>query len=251
MTVFRIFLGLMTGLVLTATIVADEARGRIVQVDPDKKEIRLEMRRPQRGVLDVKIDAKTQILIGGQPAALKDLAPNRRIRVVFEQRDGKPVAQVIRSLGSLPLAAPLGGRGLGEGRQPAAGPVAPKDGEGVTGMLQRISSADSEIVVVGPGAKGAETETTIAVPEQTAITRDGKKITLDDLKEGEAVTVKTELRKDKLTAVTIQVGAAAAAPPPAARPRRDLIPRLRQALKMADEMLREMEERNGPPPDRP
>lgn len=251
MTAFRSFLGLMTGLVLTATVVADEARGRIVQVDPDKKEIRLEMRRPQRGILDVKIDAKTQILIGGQPAELKDLAPNRRIRIVFEQRDGKPVAQVIRSLGSLTLPAPLGGGGLGAGRQPAARPVAPKDGEGVAGMLQRISSADSEIVVVGPGAKGAETETTIAVPEQTPITRDGKKIALDDLKEGEAVAVKTESRKDKLTAVAIQVGGATAVPPPAARPRRDLIPRLRQALKMADEMLREMEDRNSPPPDRP
>ena len=237
----RISLGLATGLLFVTAAVAEEARGRIIQIDPDKKEIRLETRRPVRGVLDVKIDAKTEILIGGQPATLKDLAPNRRIRIVFEQRDGKAVAQVIRAFG-LNLAQP----------QPAVRPVAPpKDGEGMAGTLQRISSADSEIVVIGAGPKGANTETTIAVVEKTAILRDGKKIALDDLKEGETVTVKTELRKSKLTAVSIQTGQAAPAVQPAGPPRRDLIPRLRQAMKIADELLREMEERNGPPPDRP
>jgi hypothetical protein len=240
MTALRIVLSLATGLVFLAAAAADEARGRIVQIDPDKKQIRLETRRPVRGVLDVKIDAKTQILIGGQPATLTDLAPNRRIRVVFEPCDGKPVAQVIRAL-NLNLAQP----------QPAARPAPPKDGEGVAGTLQRIGLADSEIVVIGPGPKGPETETTLAVPEGTAITRDGKKIALDDLKEGEVVTVKTESRKGKLTAVSIQVGQAAAVAQPPAPPRRELIPRLRQALKMADELLREMEDRNGPSPDRP
>lgn len=243
MTALRFSLSLVTGLVLIAAASADEARGRIIQIDPDKKQLRLEVRRPlRRAVLDLKIDAKTQILIGGQPAALKDLAPGRRIRVVFEPRDGKPVAQMIRSFGLNLLQPP-----------PAAKPAAPmKEGEGVSGSLQRIGLADSEITVVGPGAKGPETETIIAVPEKVAILRDGKKIALDDLKEGEAVTVKTESRKGKLTAVSIHVGQAAAAERPAMPPRRNLIPRLRQALKIADELLREMEEqREPPPPQRP
>ncbi|HTU17086.1 MAG TPA: hypothetical protein VMG10_03425 [Gemmataceae bacterium] len=241
MTALRFSLSLTAGLIFVAAAAADEARGRIVQIDPDKKQLRLEIRRPLRSVvLDLKIDDKTQILVGGQPATLNDLAPGRRIRVVFEPRDGKPVAQMIRSFGLNLLQPP-----------PAAKPAAPmKEGEGVTGTLQRIGLADSEITVVGPGAKGPETETVIAVPEKAAITRDGKKIALDDLKEGEAVTVKTESRKGKLTAVSIQVGKAAAAQP-AAPPRRNLIPRLRQALKIADELLREMEEQGPPPPDRP
>jgi Cu/Ag efflux protein CusF len=232
MKALRYLLSLVVALTLISAACAGEARGRIVQIDPDKKELRLETRRPQRGgVLDLKIDDKTQILIAGQPATLKDLAPGRRIRVVFETRGGKATAQVIRSFG-LNLAQP----------QPAAPqPAAPKEGEGVAGTLQRVASTDREIVVVGPGAKGAQTETTIAVPEETAITRDGKKITLDDMKEGETVTVKTESREGKLTAVAIQVGQAVAERP-AAPPRRNLIPRLRQALQMADELLRELEE---------
>ena len=242
MNALRFSLSLATGLILVAAASADEVRGRIIQIDPDKKQLRLEIRRPLRVVvLDLKIDAKTQILIGGQPAELNDLAPGRRIRVVFEARDGKPVAQVIRSLGLNLLQPP-----------PAARPVAPlKEGEGVAGTLQRIGLADSEIVVIGPGAKGPETETILAVPEKVDITRDGKKIALEDLKEGEAVTVKTESRKGKLTAVSIQVGQAAAAARPAAPPRRNLIPRLRQALKIADELLREMEEQGPPAPERP
>jgi Cu/Ag efflux protein CusF len=241
MNVLRFSLSLAAGLVLIAAASADEARGRIVQIDPDKKQLRLEIRRPLRAaVLDLKIDAKTQILIGGQPATLNDLAPGRRIRVVFEPRGGKPVAQVIRSFGLNLMQPP-----------PAARPAAPlKEGEGVTGTLQRIGLADSEIVVVGPGAKGPETETIIVVPEKVAITRDGKKIALEDLKEGEAVTVKTESRKGKLTAVSIQVGQAAAARP-AMPPSRNLIPRLRQALKIADELLREVEEQQKSGPQQP
>lgn len=241
MTALRFSLSLAAGLILVAAASADEARGRVIQIDPDKKQLRLETRWPVRGVLDLKIDAKTQILIGGQPATLNDLAPGRRIRVLFQPRRGKPVAQVIRSFG-LNLFQP----------PPAGRPVVPmKEGEGVTGTLQRIGLADSEIVVIGPGAKGPETESIIAVPEKVAITRDGKKIALEDLKEGEAVTVKTESHKGKLTAVSIQAGQAAAAAQPAAMPRRNLIPRLRQALKIADELLREMEDQGPPPPERP
>ncbi|HZV07075.1 MAG TPA: hypothetical protein VE999_18480 [Gemmataceae bacterium] len=242
MIALRFSLSLVLGMILAVAVSADEARGLIIQIDPDKKEIRLETRRPVRGaVLDLKVDSKTQILIGSQPATLNNLAPGRRIRVVFQPRDGKPVAQVIRAFGLI-LAQP----------QPAARPpAAPKEGEGVAGTLQRVASTDREIVVIGPGAKGEETETTIAVPEETAITRDGKKINFDDLKEGETVAVKTESRKGKLTAVSIRVGQAAAAQP-AGPPRRNLIPRLRQALQMADELLRELEERRqAPPPDQP
>ena len=241
MTALRFSLGLATGLLLFSEASADEARGRIVQIDRDKKEVRLETRRLQRGsVLDLKIDAKTQILIGGQAAKLNDLTPGRRIRVVFEMRDGKPVAQVIRSFG-LNLVQP----------QPAAPqPEAPKQGEGISGTLQRVASTDHEIVVIGPGAKGAETETTISVPEETAITRDGKKITFDDLKEGQAVTVKTESRKGNLTALSIQIGQSAPAKSNAP-PRRNLLPRLRQVLQMADELLREVEEQAKQAPQRP
>jgi hypothetical protein len=202
-------------------------------------------------VLDLKIDAKTQILVGGQPATLDDLTSSRRVRVVFEQRDGKAVARVVRSLGLLRLMQPPPAPQLPQLPQPR--PVAPlKEGEGVAGTLQRVALTDREIVVIGPGAKGAQTETTIAVPEEAAITRDGKKIALDDLKEGETVTVRTESRKGRLTARSIQAGkVAAAAEAPAMPPRRDILPRLRQALKLADELLREMEEQGGAPPKRP
>jgi hypothetical protein len=240
MTALRISLSLAAGLVLVAAASADEARGRILQIDPDKKVIRLETRRPVRGgVLEIKIDPKTRILIGGQPAALSDLMPNQRIRVLYQERDGKAVAQAIRSLALLRLLAPP---------QEGARPSAPaKQGEGVTGTLRRVGLADREIVVIGPGDKGAKTETVIAVPEETVIRRDGKKIALDDLKEGEAVTVKTEKKKDKLSAVSIQTGRAMAEAPPPAPPRRNVIPRLRQALKMADEILRELEEQQAEP----
>ncbi|MGH7225265.1 MAG: hypothetical protein ACRELF_18745, partial [Gemmataceae bacterium] len=136
---------------------------------------------------------------------------------------------------------------------PAAAPAAvpAKPGEGVTGILRRIGLTDHEIVVIGPGAEGPKTETVLSVTKDTVITRDGKKIALDGLKEGETATVKAKKDKDRLTAASIQVGEGAASPAaPAAQgaapPRRNLIPRVRRALQMADELLRQMEER-GPP----
>src|SRR5262249_46701607 len=155
------------------------------------------------------------IVISGQAATLNDLAPGQRVRVVYEQRDGKAVAQVVRSLGLLRLLQPPPAR-------PAAA-AAIKEGEGVSGTLQRVALTDGESVIIGRGAKGPETETTVAVPEETAITRDGKKIALEDLKEGETVTVRTESRKGRLTALSIQVGKADAAAGPAMPPRRDII----------------------------
>ena len=89
------------------------------------------------------------------------------------------------------------------------------------------------------------------MPENVTITRSGKKISVDDLKEGETVTVRTESRKGRLTALSIQSGKVAAAEAPAMPPRRDILPRLRQALKLADELLREMEEQGDAPPKRP
>ncbi len=242
----RISLGLAAGLLLAAGVSADEARGRIVRIDAEKKEIRLETRLPARGVLDLKIDGKTQIFIAGQPATLKALAPNRRIRVVFEQRDGKAIAQVVRSLGL--LAPPPGERRGGDAEQPI---VPPKDGDGMAGVLRRISLAEREIVLIGPGPKGEKTETTISVAEKTAILRDGKKIALADLKEGETATVKAESHKGRMTATSIQIGQAAVRPQPAEPPAREERPRLRQALKRADELLRELEQRKAPIPDRP
>jgi Cu/Ag efflux protein CusF len=243
MTALRFSLSLTATLVFLTAASAEEARGRILKIDPDKKEMRLGGLAPWRGaVLDLKIGAKTEIFLGGQPATLNDLTPGQRVRVVFEQRDGKVVARTVRSLGLMRLLQP-----------PLARPAAPlKEGEGVSGTLQRVALTDREIVVIGPGAKGAQTETTIVVPEGTAITRDSKKIAFDDLKEGEPVTVKTESRKGQLTATSVQAGkVAAAAPAGPTMPRRDFIPRLRQALKLANELLREMEEQGGAPPERP
>jgi hypothetical protein len=232
MTVIRFSFGLLMGLSLATAASAAEARGRIIQINSDKNELRLDARGPRRGtVLDLTVGPKTRIFIGGRPGTLNDLTPGRRVRVVFEERDGKSVAREIRSPGL---------RAAATQSSPAAAP--PKEGDGMTGTLQRVALTDREVVIVGPGAKGPRTETTITVPEKTPITRDGKAIAFDALKEGETVTVKTQSQKGQLTAVSIQVGQTAATAS-AQPPRRPLIPRLRQALKLADELLRQMEDR--------
>jgi hypothetical protein len=243
MVAIRYVLAGLLGLALPALACAGEVRGFIVRVDPDNKEVLVEARGPSRGMaMTLQVDDKTQVLVGGAPAALADLAEGRRARIVYEERDGKRVARVIRQLGiglrgALPAPAPA------PAPSPAPAP-ARKGANTLTGTLQRVALTDREIVLLGPGPKGADSETTIAVPEGTPITKDGKTVGLDSLREGEKVTVETENRKDRLTAVSVTSGRPAAS---ARRERRNLIPLLRLGLKMADQVLQGMDQQRREP----
>jgi hypothetical protein len=98
--------------------------------------------------------------------------------------------------------------------------------------------------VVGPGARGPETETTIAVPDGTPVRRGETPIKFEALKEGEPVAVGTRKRDGRLTATAVQAGPGAATvhatPPPKRQPGRAL-PRVRLLLRIAEQVLREVE----------
>jgi hypothetical protein len=121
------------------------------------------------------------------------------------------------------------------GRPPT--PPAPADGGALTGTLRRVAITDREIVVVGPGAKGPETETTVTVPETAKVTRDGRAIEFAELKEGEVVAVTAEKKDGRWTAKAIQSGAA----PPSSES--NVVPRVRLILRIVDGILQQMEQK--------
>jgi hypothetical protein len=214
----RFALGLVLGLTCGAAACADEVRGRIVGVDPDRHQLRIEGRGRFRGqTLTLQLDDKTQVSFGARAASVADLTADRRARVVYEDRDGKKVATSVRVLGPRPASAPA-------------------DANTITGTLQRVAPKERELVVVGPGAKGPRTETTVAVPEGVKILKGDKTLTIDVLKGGEQVTVKVDRLGGRPKAVSVHVG-----PPPTAE-RSDMIPRLRAALQIADLILKQMEQ---------
>jgi hypothetical protein len=122
----------------------------------------------------------------------------------------------------------------------APAPTGPPNNDAVTGVLRRVAYSDRELVVVGPGPMGKEMETTVAVPEAARIVKDGKDATLDDLKEGETASVQIEQKDGRPSAVAIQVGPGAA---PEKRMTR-AIPRIRRLLKVADQILQGLENRD-------
>jgi cold shock CspA family protein len=213
----------------TSRAAPNEIRGLLVGVDLAKNELRVE----RRGMtLTLTLDEKTLVLFGAEKGVPADLKTGRRVRVEFEEdRDGLRLARVVRSNGR-PSSAPAATAGT---------PPPTVEGDAITGVLQRVSRADREIVVIGPGTKGPETETTIAIPENAKVGKDGKSSSLEALKEGDAVAVRAERRDGRLTAVEVQAGKGAGltATPASERPR--MIPRLRQALHLADEVLRRVE----------
>jgi len=213
---------LLVVLVLGEAAVAAEIRGPIVKIDLDKKELVVDGRLRARGTsMTFVIDKDTQILFGQQAGTLADLSPGKRVRVVYELRDGKQVAQTIHAFGSKGDSA-----------------TRPPD-NATTGVLQRIVARDREIVIVSKaGQGGAETETTFALPEGITITRGGKAIQIEELKEGERVAVQVEKKDGKSLVVSVQVLAQ----------EENRITKIRNILKTLDGFLEMMEQRRGDKP---
>jgi hypothetical protein len=214
---------------------AEEVRGVISRFDPAKKELVVGGRgRRARGMaLSFQLAPDAQVLIGREPGSPADLKPGARVNVQYEMRDGARVARNITVHGGL----------IREALKPS--PATAEDGA-VAGTLARVARTDREVVVVSPGPGGKEIETTFALQDGTEITRDQKPVKLADLKEGERVVVRAEMRDGKRVARSIQVGAAAsAAAPPGGESR---IERLRQLLRLADQMLEMAEQRQKAKP---
>jgi Cu/Ag efflux protein CusF len=229
MTTPRIAFALLAGLMFAVTASAAEVRGVVSRIDPDKKELVLEERGlGVRGtVLVFALPDQTPVLFGDQPAALSDVQVGRRVRVEYELDDGRQVVQMIHVLGGPKPPPP----------PTVTPPIAPINGDALTGVLRHVGYSDREVTVVGPGAKGAQTETTLAVPESARIVKNGKEATLDDLKEGDTGTVQVEKKDGRPTAAVVQVGAGSAAEKTTSK----TIPRLRFLLKIADQLLQGME----------
>jgi hypothetical protein len=226
--------------VAAAHALAAEMRGIVTGVDTAKNELRVEGRGPARGATwAFVLDDKTLVLFGTEKAGAAELQPGRHVRVEFqEDRDGTRLARVVHAVGRRPAQASA-----------APGPVgALPAGDIVSGVLQRVSRADKEIVVIGPGPKGPETETTLAVQDGTKVVREGKPASLEALKEGDSVVARVDRREGKATAVEVQAGPGATlSTTPTPSERGKTITRLRQVLHMADEVLRHLDPEGGEP----
>jgi cold shock CspA family protein len=243
---FRLIPLLLTAIASSLTASTSQAgpevRGDIAGVDLAKNELRVDGRGPTRGAtLTFTLDEKTLVLFGARKAATTDLQAGRRVRVEYEEdSSGQRIARVIRVNGRPPAAPAV----------TAVPPVAGPAGEAITGALQRVSRADREVVVIGPGPKGPESETTVTVPESAKVVKEGKPASLDALREGDAVAIRVEHRDGRLTALEVQAGPGAALSAAATTERGRMVPRIRQALHIADEVLRRIDtadpDRGGP-----
>lgn len=225
---------------------ADEIRGIIVRVDLERHEVQIEGRGiGKRGLaMTLNIGKDTQIFFGREMGEPSDLVPGKRVRVVV---DG-PRAVSVQVLG---LRRPRAEVRPGGGEpKPAPTPAPTPDANTVTGMLRRVSYAEREVVVIGPGAQGPETETIVSVPKDVRVIQNGKPIAFDDLKDGQAASIQTEKRDGKLLAKSIQVGAGVAAVAPAMPEPGTRLARLRRLLQIVDRIL-EMAEGMGEETPRP
>jgi Cu/Ag efflux protein CusF len=217
-------LGLLATLLLAVPVSAAEIRGIVAKADPDRKEFTIEARgKGMRGaLLTFQVDGDTQIRKGKDAGTLADLSAGERVRVVYDNDQGRRLALLVTI--QVPLFAPT--------PAPAVAPV-PHSSNGLSGTLRRVALTDREIVVITPAPQGGvETETILLVPQDAKITRDQKPIRFEDLKEGEIVTVTPEKKDGKLLAQSIQIGAGV--PSAAAPPADNRIAKIRMVLKMID-----------------
>src|SRR5689334_1943620 len=87
---------------------ADEVRGVITRVDPDKKEFAIDVHsRSARGLsMTFAVGSDSRISFGDQPGQLSDLQPGGRVLVLYETREGKRVVLGVKAHGSK-RAAPV------------------------------------------------------------------------------------------------------------------------------------------------
>jgi Cu/Ag efflux protein CusF len=191
----KLSLALLAGLFIVPIATAAEMRGVISKVDAESKELLIEgFGRAGKGMTYVfLITDDTRILFGSNAGSNADLLVGKRTRVIYDERDGKQIALVIRPLYLQPKSKP-------------ANPVAP--GGGADGILRLINSNDREIVVIGANAKGGESETTLHVPKELKVERNAKKTEFDDLKEGEQLSFEADKKNSKMYAKTLRVGPA-------------------------------------------
>jgi len=200
----RLSIALAAVVAFATTALGEDVRGVIVKVEPDKKVLVLEGKsRGFKGkVLRLKVPDDTEILVARKPAKLADLATGKRARVLFEAQGNDQVALRITVAGSLSsLLESM------TGPAPAEPPVksSPSEASSVSGVLRRVSLTDREIVVISPGpSKNTEFETTFFVPEGTKVLRKQQSIRLDDLREGDQVTVSGEKQNGQLVAKSIE-----------------------------------------------
>jgi hypothetical protein len=230
MMVSACLFGLLTSPALLTTAPVVEMRGIISRVDLEKKELEVDGRGSTRKTAVIlQLEKSTAVLFGTQQATLDDLPIGRRVRIAFEVREGKAVARIIHVNGPKPARR-------------TTPETTRSDANTVAGTLRRVAVTDREIVIVGPGARGTETETTIRVPESTMIYRGEKSVTMRDLKEGEPARVKVSRRDGKLEAIEVQSGSGTAMTT-TAKEKSTFVPRLRLALQTADWLLKMLEDR--------
>jgi hypothetical protein len=231
-----------------------EVRGVIGKLDNEKKELLVDLRGVGlRGTsMTFGLAPDVKITVGDKPGTMADLATGKRVRVTYEEQNGKRVATsvhvvaILQTLQGLSGLLPAPGPGPAPAPQAAPAAPAPVPGVGMTGTLRRVAATEREIIVATPGEGGQEKYTTLAVPEDAAISRDGKAVKLDDLKEGESVFVRSTRKDGKLAAVTIEAGKRSpAAAAPAAGPDQgsSKIATVRQVLQMIDQALQQLEKR--------
>jgi len=245
--------GVVALLFLTAVCRAEEFRGKISKVDPAKQEVIVEGRGSARGqALGFAVNAETRIQLGKEPAKLEDLRAGDRVRLSFENRNNQRVALSITDLSLRPKSA-LGGNAPAANAPnppaaPGAGPNAALGPNSLAGRLVRVGLTEREIVLLSPGATGGkETETTLLIPSDVKVSRDQKPLKFEELKAGEQVTVRTEQREGHLVAAMIQSGGQVTAASPPSQPENRRIERIRQALKLADWILQQIDEQREPP----
>jgi hypothetical protein len=210
---FSLFL---SGLVTSAASAA-EIKGVIAKLDPEKKELLVEGKGKARGLtFHFALTDDTRVLFGSKAGVLTDLLADKRVRVAYDEHDGKQIAMVIHALYAKPEAKNT-----------------PKAGEGLAGKVQLINRTEREIVIVGSG----NAETTLSLAENAKIDREGKEITIDEVKEGEGVRAEAEQKEGKWIARALHLGVTAA-PAPAQSAKAERRERL---MKILEAVLQELQ----------
>lgn len=212
MSRYRIFTTLLT-LIFCSSLEAQETlRGIIEKIDLKNMQIQLQPRglRLRGGPIIVDLQKGTPIEFGlrREAGALLDLSIGQRVRVTMDRnREGQREIRIRVAGRRPPRQMP---------KVPEIGKVEPFPQEQpkknvnaqdtIKGYLKRVSYADREINLIGPGKDGPTTETILEVPKDVKVIKDSNTISYDELADGQSAKIRIEKQKDRTIAKLIHVG---------------------------------------------
>lgn len=187
----------------TGSFASNQIVGQIKVIDKDSKQLTIDQAgRPQ----EIKLGDNATVFLEGRLGSVEDLKEGQQVRAAYEEKAGEKTLRWIEvnpsATGRQGSTGTPGAKETGQGANPGAaagGAAAPDTKHALVGTVRSVDTDKSQVVLDAAGKRW-----TVEVQRDAAVFVEGRKASLDDLKEGQQVRASLDPTKTTTTAVRLE-----------------------------------------------